>query len=866
MSVTVIASSVSVCGSSRFSSSSSRFSRRSSAGASSATNTNSSLDRPVRRRDVIRPMNITLPTATAAVAVAEEGGSRGQDSSRRNSDSHEQRTLAGIVLSVYHSSLLQDAAASKVEETTTMLSLVTPSRDQQQRQNRPAVLPSRTARDPEEIVRGKLRSKLLTKRSGVRLDDESSDNITAAAAEDPPGEEPSIFPIVKLDIIGPAPPSTAIAILLRRQGRDADPSTIDDAELFELSETSLGISSESLDSSKDDFNCSSSSSNINNRRTRSISSHRNSNVNVVRWVDTKNINNIADVDMRVLQRYANSFVIMAQEDEDEDNTEKEKMATAICGIDPDEEIISSSISSTTLDQHHTAAAATTTITTKYSNNNIVVNKEQVQTIITNSRVRIATISAGFKRSNYFVREDLDTRIYFSSIEDALGYMSVRGYSKMMGEEELDWRELFRRAHGVVKVCESSSSSSRENILILVFCIIDHLSHRIINIIFLILLLIPTFLKISKIKHKQRYRKGKLVMILKKIITDNDDDYVDRIVKKKKHKRLVFNDEEGGDFENSCTTLTIAETERTSLGKSIRGPYESYSEKFIAIQENLKRQCLLAIMEGRSLSDVDYHGDDDDDDDGGGMLLLTNGPATDSSSSIGGSVDPDPDINLTRRLTIASSSTYASNYRSSNKSKSVNDVVTWKSGVTCGSVSMSRRRAITTGGVNSAPGVLEQVNDEITKAPSVALGSARRGTYGGGVRYFTPDNSFYKSEGGTQSDTFEEIGEKIDYDEEDDDEEYEEDEDEEADNSMSDNGTLVINEEGTCVSSLGNFTSKTPEDDESSTNSTIASYVIDERSGSADTLYRPFVKDVKTTKNKSDKKKEKKSKKDKTKSR
>jgi len=392
----------------------------------------------------------------------------------------------------------------------------------------------------------------------------------------------------------------------------------------------------------------------------------------------------------------------------------------------------------------------------------------------------------------------------------------------------------------------------------------HILH-IINIILLLLLLLllpTTLLKIGKNKHKQRYRKGKLVMILKKSITD--DDYVDGITKKKKQQHKRNNEEEGGDdFTTSCTTLTIADTERTSLGKSVRGPYKSYSEKFIAIQENLKRQCLLAIMEGRSLSDVDYYHGNGDNDDGGGMLLLTNGPTTDSSSSIRGPVDPDPDINPTRRLTIASRSTYASNnHSSSNKSKSVNDVVTWKSGVTGGSVvSMSRSRATTIGGVNSAPGVLEQVNDEMTKAPSVALGSARRGTYGGGVRYFTPDNSFYKSEGGTQSDTFDE-------NEEDFDKEYEEDEDEddEADNSMSDNGTLVINEEGTCVSSLGNFTSKSSEEDESSTNSTIASYVIDERSGSADTRYRPYVKDVKTTKNKSDKKMEKKSKKEKTKSR
>jgi len=71
-----------------------------------------------------------------------------------------------------------------------------------------------------------------------------------------------------------------------------------------------------------------------------------------------------------------------------------------------------------------------------------------------------------------------------------------------------------------------------------------------------------------------------------------------------------------------------------------------------------------------------------------------------------------------------------------------------------------------------------------------------------MRYFTPDNSFYKSEGGTQSDTFDE-------NEEDFDKEYEEDEDEddEADNSMTDNGTLVINEEGLLVLASALVTSR-----------------------------------------------------------
>jgi hypothetical protein len=69
----------------------------------------------------------------------------------------------------------------------------------------------------------------------------------------------------------------------------------------------------------------------------------------------------------------------------------------------------------------------------------------------NKRIRIATISSGYKKANYFVREDLDTRIYFHHLEDAVGYMSKRGYAKMNKEDERDWMKLLGKAHGVVKV-------------------------------------------------------------------------------------------------------------------------------------------------------------------------------------------------------------------------------------------------------------------------------------------------------------------------------------------------------------------------------------------------------------------------------
>jgi len=69
----------------------------------------------------------------------------------------------------------------------------------------------------------------------------------------------------------------------------------------------------------------------------------------------------------------------------------------------------------------------------------------------NRRIRIATISSGYKTANYFVREDLDTRIYFHELEEAINYMSRRGYARMKKEDEKEWIKLIGRAHGVVKV-------------------------------------------------------------------------------------------------------------------------------------------------------------------------------------------------------------------------------------------------------------------------------------------------------------------------------------------------------------------------------------------------------------------------------
>ena len=81
--------------------------------------------------------------------------------------------------------------------------------------------------------------------------------------------------------------------------------------------------------------------------------------------------------------------------------------------------------------------------------------------------------AGVARHASATPSSSSTRIYFRQLEDAIGYMARRGYKRMVGDEEKEWRVVLERAHGVVKV--------------------------------------------GKEKDKQRYRKGKLVLILKKTI-------------------------------------------------------------------------------------------------------------------------------------------------------------------------------------------------------------------------------------------------------------------------------------------------------------------------------------------------------------
>merc|ERR1719232_2089431 len=267
--------------------------------------------------------------------------------------------------------------------------------------------------------------------------------------------------------------------------------------------------------------------------------------------------------------------------------------------------------------------------------------DAVSRLLSNPRTRIATVSSGYRKANFFVREDLDTRIYFHQLEDAVGYMARRGYSRMSGEEEREWRELLRRAHGVVKRGPK--------------------------------------------KEKQRYRKGKLVLILKKTVQENADKPRSS---RKKSSSASNGSTASSDYTSSMNSLSHAGTERTSLGRSIRGPDKSYSEKFLAEQEEERKQVLLAITEGRPVPDAYANAR--------GQLLLTAGPAA-------GPVDP------------------------SARSESGYDESTRASSGGNGTAAGSRG-----GGARSTASDLRKSHR--------TLSSNRKGVYGGGVRYFTPDSA------------------------------------------------------------------------------------------------------------------------------
>ena len=428
------------------------------------------------------------------------------------------------------------------------------------------------------------------------------------------------------------------------------------------------------------------------------------------WVDPKTIQDENDIDYNVLRQYETLTGCGSMEETDslpyEGGEEgEEKSRALVVAVDPP-----------------------SAPSTEYSSTNSPTSSSSnTPSILSNPRTRIATISSGYKKANYFVREDLDTRIYFHQIEDAIGYMAKRGYCKMRGEEEREWKTLLGKAHGVIKVrlcCFIIGVDGR----ILISFVQQRLTNR------------PHLNHThtqggAKKKVKQRYRKGKLVMILKKTITDTPtaaDPYVDTVTKPRKKKKtkkktrssssVASSSQDTQSTSTECSsslyssqsTDTSVQTSRTSLGKTIRGTYKSYSEKFLAQQEEEKQRCLLAIMEGVPADELNVYGNDNVV---GKQLLLTDG-----SDHYDGPVDAPSEYG--DETTTSGTSTYNS-------------------------------------------------KDDFEKSRHT-VASNRRGVYGGGVCTFTPDNGGYdddeSEDEGTEEVCYEDSEEEDDVEEEEEEEE------------------------------------------------------------------------------------------------
>eukprot|EP00985_Skeletonema_marinoi_P032223 scaffold39077_cov189-Skeletonema_marinoi.AAC.10 len=64
---------------------------------------------------------------------------------------------------------------------------------------------------------------------------------------------------------------------------------------------------------------------------------------------------------------------------------------------------------------------------------------------------IATISAGFEKGDFLVREEKGQRVYFDFFEEAFNYIAAKGYSRMSKGEEGEWMELMNSHTYTIKI-------------------------------------------------------------------------------------------------------------------------------------------------------------------------------------------------------------------------------------------------------------------------------------------------------------------------------------------------------------------------------------------------------------------------------
>jgi hypothetical protein len=59
---------------------------------------------------------------------------------------------------------------------------------------------------------------------------------------------------------------------------------------------------------------------------------------------------------------------------------------------------------------------------------------------------LASISAGFEKGDFLVREEKGSNIYFDFFEEAFNFICQKGYTRMEPEEEEEYIDIIKRAH------------------------------------------------------------------------------------------------------------------------------------------------------------------------------------------------------------------------------------------------------------------------------------------------------------------------------------------------------------------------------------------------------------------------------------
>lgn len=67
-----------------------------------------------------------------------------------------------------------------------------------------------------------------------------------------------------------------------------------------------------------------------------------------------------------------------------------------------------------------------------------------------SCISIATISSGFEKGDFLVREEKGQRVYFDFFEEAFNYIAYKGYIRMPKDEENEWMQTMNDVHASVK--------------------------------------------------------------------------------------------------------------------------------------------------------------------------------------------------------------------------------------------------------------------------------------------------------------------------------------------------------------------------------------------------------------------------------